>query len=379
MNNTRIAWLLTSAVFYWQPAIANLAKFFPLTSVYTTRWLGFVKGLEDSFQVELVGERKILSIEKSATGYGNNFTYMPLKIVNRLFEFKPHVIFSNSFGLWTSLALLFKPLGRWRVVIAYEGCSPSVDFRNSPVRLNLRRAMVKAADACITNSRAGKAYLTQLLNADESRVFLQPYEVPAPETLFDNVNNERAIPQQKRPVFLFVGKVSPRKGIHLLLEACAILAKQGCYDYTMQIVGDGPQREELEDFCQNNNLTNCVQWVGRVDYGCLGEYFSNADVFVLPTLEDTWAVVVLEAMVLGKAILCSKWAGASELVIENENGYIFDPNNPEKVAQLMRHFINNPDLAKSMGEKSQQIMMQYTPEAAGKFLAEVTSFVLGGK
>ncbi|MBW4509588.1 MAG: glycosyltransferase family 4 protein [Scytonematopsis contorta HA4267-MV1] len=379
MTNYRVAWLLTSAVFYWQPAIANLAKFFPMTTVYTTRWLGFAKGLENSFQVELVGERKFLSVEKSETGYGNNFTYMPLKIINRLLQFKPHIIFSNAFGLWTFLALLFKPLGKWRVVIAYEGCSPSVDFRNSPHRLALRRTMVQAADAFITNSNAGKAYLTEFLNASVERVFVQPYEVPAANTLFTEDANKLVIPQTKQPVFIFVGKVAPRKGLHLLLEACAILAKQGCCDYTLQIVGDGQQRQELEEFCQKNNLQASVQWVGRVDYARLGEYFSNADVFILPTLEDTWGVVVLEAMVLGKAILCSKFAGASELVVEGENGYIFDPNNPEKVAELMRHFINNPNLAKSMGISSQQIMNQYTPEAAGKLLAEVTYKVLEAK
>jgi len=85
---------------------------------------------------------------------------------------------------------------------------------------------------------------------------------------------------------------------------------------------------------------------------------------------------LLEAMVLGKPILCSKWAGAAELVIDGENGYCFDPYEPAKLAELMRRFIDEPDLAASMGHKSEQLMTQYTPEAAAKFLSEVTSFVL---
>ncbi|MGB7440882.1 MAG: glycosyltransferase family 4 protein [Coleofasciculaceae cyanobacterium] len=379
MDNSRIAWLLTSAFYYWQPPMSSLTQLFPETTVFTSRWHGFAPGFEDSFRVEIVGERKIIQITKSSTGgYGSNFTYLPLIIVNRLLQFKPQIIFSNSFGIWTVLALLFKPLGKWKVVIAYEGSSPSVDYRNSAVRLAIRRAMVKAADACITNSQAGKAYLTEVLDAEDEWVFVHPYEVPAANSLSEQ-STEAApdIPQLQRPIFLFAGGVIRRKGLHFLLEACAILRQQKCSNYTVLIVGDGPQREELEEFCQKNDLTNCVQWVGRVDYGRMGDYFRKADIFVLPTLEDTWGMVVLEAMVLGKPVLCSQGAGAAELVIDGENGYSFDPHTPDKLADLMRRFINDPDLAVSMGQKSEQLMTQYTPEAAAKFMAKVTSCVLG--
>lgn len=380
MNNPRIAWLLTSAAYYWHPMLSELAKLFPQTTAFSANWRGYASGFEDSFNIEVVGERKIIPILKDSKSYGTNFTYLPLNVVNRLLKFKPDIIFSNSFGLWTLLALIFKPLGRWKVVIAYEGSSPGVDYRNSPPRLAMRKIMVKAADACISNSNAGKDYLIELLQADKNRVFVQPYEVPdATSMLSKNAATYEKNSSLKRPIFIFVGKVTPRKGLHLLLKACSELAKQGLNDYTLQIVGDGPQLQELKEFCDENNLTNSVQWVGRVDYSLIGEYFSKADVFVLPTLEDTWGMVVLEAMVLGKAILCSKWAGASELVTDGENGFRFDPYKPEQVAELMRRFINNPEIAIPMGEKSQQLMKnKYTPEAAAKFLAEVTSFVLEG-
>ena len=373
----RIAWLLTSAFYYWHPTLSELAKLFPKMTAFAANWRGYASGFEDSFTVEVVGQRKVIPLAKASTGYGSSFTYLPLNIVNRLLQFKPHVIFSNSFGMWTLLALLSKPLGKWEVVIAYEGSSPSVDYRNSAVRLAVRRAMVRAADACISNSHAGKAYLTKVLKVEESRVFVQPYEVPAANSLSGNLEEEQpSLPQLQQPVFIVVGGIIPRKGLDQLLEACAILQRQGCDDYTLLVVGDGPQREELQSFTQKNDLTKCMQWAGRVDYNHLGAYFRKADVFVLPTLEDTWGLVLLEAMVLGKPILCSKWAGAAELVIDGENGYCFDPYEPAKLAELMRRFIDEPDLAASMGHKSEQLMTQYTPEAAAKFLSEVTSFVL---
>ena len=375
--NLRIAWLLPSAFFYWQPAISKLAQIFPQTTVFTGLWQGFAPGFENSFAVEVL-ERKVIQLTRTSTGYGNNFTYLPLNIVSRLIRFKPHLIFTSSFGVWTMLALLLKPLVRWRVVIAYEGSSPSVDYRGSAPRLALRRAMVKAADALITNSKAGKAYLTDILKAKESNVFHQPYEVPATTALVGCTKEDKHsnLHQLQRPVFLFVGGIIPRKGLHLLLEACVVLQKQGYRNYTLLVVGDGAQRQELEAFSQTHELADCVKWAGRVNYGNLGAYFNSADVFVLPTLEDTWGVVVLEAMALGKPVLCSKWAGAAEMVIEGENGYLFEPQQPEELAKVMRRFIEQPNLSKSMGDKSQQLMAQHTPEVAAQFLAKVTSFAV---
>ncbi len=375
--NLRIAWLLPSAFFYWQPAISKLAQIFPQTTVFTGLWQGFAPGFENSFAVEVL-ERKVIQLTRTSTGYGNNFTYLSLNIINRLLRFKPHLIFTSSFGVWTMLALLLKPLAKWRVVIAYEGSSPSVDYRGSAPRLALRRAMVKAADALITNSKAGKAYLIDILKANESNVFHQPYEVPATTALVGCTKEDKHsnLHQSQRPVFLFVGGIIPRKGLHLLLEACVVLQKQGYRNYTLLVVGDGAQRQELEAFSQTHELADCVKWAGRVNYGNLGAYFNSADVFVLPTLEDTWGVVVLEAMALGKPVLCSKWAGAAEMVIEGENGYLFEPQQPEELAKVMRRFIEQPNLSKSMGDKSQQLMAQHTPEVAAQFLAKVTSFAV---
>lgn len=376
MNNPRIAWLLTSAFYYWHPMLNHLAQLFPQMTAFAGKWRGYAPGFENSFTVEVVGDRKVIPITKTSTGYGSSFTYLSLNIVNRLLRFKPHVIFSNSFCVWTILALLLKPVGKWRVVIAYEGSSPNVDYRNSPARLALRRTMIQAADACITNSQAGKAYLTEVLKAEQHRVFVQPYEVPSVRALSEACEAIPEKPQLARPVFLFVGSVIPRKGLHLLLEACALLHQQGYRDYSVLVVGDGPQRQELEEFSQRHALNDCVRWAGRVDYGCLGTYFRQADVFVLPTLEDTWGVVVLEAMALSKPVLCSQLAGAAEMVMDGENGFRFDPHNVKRLAEIMSQFIRDPSLCESMGRKSQELMAQHSPEAAAQFLAEVTNFVL---
>jgi glycosyltransferase involved in cell wall biosynthesis len=109
----------------------------------------------------------------------------------------------------------------------------------------------------------------------------------------------------------------------------------------------------------------------------MGAYFQHADVFILSSLEEVWGLVVVEAMLFAKPILCSQGAGAAEMVHDGKNGYVFDPYQPEQLADLMLRFIKEPELSATMGKASQQIMSEHTPDAVATHLGEVVDFVLG--
>ncbi|WP_017651402.1 glycosyltransferase [Fortiea contorta] len=378
-NDLRIAWLFPSIVLgnYWHPILCNFTKIFKNTVVYTGEWPGFTEGYENSFNVELVGKTKRIQTSQSSKGYSPGFDYLSPAILNRLFRFRPQIIFTLAYSLWSFIAMLLKPIFGWKIVIYYEGSAPTVDACNSTFRILWRQMITRFADAFVTNNQRGKYYLTNTLKAKKELVVVKPIEVPdmkAMTALPANIESTQL--KLQRPIFIFVGQVIHRKGIQLLLEACLLLQAQNYRDYTLLIVGDGPQRDELQVLTNQSGLQNCVQWLGWMEYGVLSAYFQMADVFVFPTLEDTWGMVVLEAMAFSKPILCSKWAGASEMVVEGENGYIFDPHNPENLAKLMKNFIDNPTLINAMGSKSKQLISQYTPETSANFLSEVIDVVL---
>ena len=372
MSDLRIAYLFPSLKTgnYWHPVFREFTRTFKQTIVYTGFWTGFSPGLENTFAVQVVEDTS------SSDDYGRGIALVSPVIISYLHKLKPQVIFVSGYSLWTLFVLLLKPLYKWRIVILYEGSSPNVDYRNSFMRIQLRRWMVSLASACVTNTRAGKSYLVDTLKAKKDRVFLQPYEVPDADTLLRLVSSsESVLNQAKRPIFLFVGQLIQRKGLHLLLQACTILQAWGYQNYTLQIIGQGEMREELETFSQQHNLP--VEWIGWVDYGKLGAYFCNADVFVLPTLEDTWGMVVLESMVFGKPVLCSQWAGASDMVVNGESGYLFDPHQPESIAAIMRELIDHPETVSAMGRKSKELIAEHSPATAAKFLANVVNTVMG--
>jgi glycosyltransferase involved in cell wall biosynthesis len=382
IKECRIALLLPTVELgtYWQPVLKQLTNLSEKAILYTGRpWPGFDSQDPNNFTTKVVGNTIRVTTNTEKTDYSGGFMYLSPEILHYLFQFRPHVIFTSGFSAWTILALLFKPFGKWRLVIAWEGSSPNVDFRHSKVRSLLRSMMSWLADALITNSRDGEEYLIKFLGVNKDKVRRRPYMVPDVKTLLQiprTIDAEYIGTEYQRPIFLYVGRLEHRKGLHQLLKACAMLKKQEYCNYSLMVVGRGAMEQELKSFCHDENIQDYVKWVGWVDYSSLGVYFRNADIFVFPSLEDTWGMVVLEAMAFGKPILCSKCAGASEMVVQEQNGYLFDPHHPETLTEVMKLFIKDPNLISSMGKNSQQIISEHTPEAAAQFFSEISFSVL---
>ena len=380
MDELRVAWLVPAVELgaYWQPVLREFTKVFKNTVFYTgCVWSGFDPTMPGSSAIKLVGETKFVETQKIETGYSRGFMVVSPSIIGYLLEFRPHVVFPQAFSLWTVIVALLKPLMRWKIAIIYDGSSPNSDFRDSTFRTLVRRILVWFADAFVSNSNAGKKYLMEALNVPEEKIFTRTYLVPDAGALVKRLDQtQQPNLQLKRPIFLYVGRITARKGIKTLLEACAILKNQGYVDYSLLIIGKGDQREELEAFIKECDFEEQVTWAGWVEYGNLGAYFQQADIFVFPTFEDVWGMVVPEAMVLGKAVLCSNGAASCELIMSGENGYIFDPNSAQELAEQMQIFLDNPDVMESMGERSRQIISQKTPETAAKAYVEVTSFLM---
>lgn len=371
----RVAWLLpamgTGGISF-QHLLSEFTKVFPQTIAFTGQWPGYAAGFEDTFAVQEVGATRYIEFGKAANGYTIGFSYASPQIVRHLLQFKPEVIFANAFTAWTAIALLLKPIGRWKVIITYEGGSSIYESPTATIRHQARRFMARLADAFVVNSRAGKSYLLDVLQVNPERVFAKPFLVPSLKALLHY--SETEAPQLdsslKRPIFLFAGQIIPRKGLKNLLEACLILKQQGYEEYTLMIVGDGEQRSELETFVQESGLEEQVTWVGKIPYRFLGGYFQFADVFVFPTHDDIWGMVLTEAMAFGKPVICSTGAGAIEMMVDGENGFTFDPLQPQALADFISRFIDTPELITLMGKRSRQIMSCQTPTEATQVFVE---------
>ena len=371
-RDIRVAWLFPSLArgYYWQPVFKEFAARCPRTAVFTSIWPGFAPGYENSFAVHILPGLGYVDFKKTlpdASDARPGFIWTPLSILRKLADFGPDVVFASGFSGWTVCALLFRLRRRSRVIIFWEGCSVHA-LGSSKLQTVLRRWIAHFADAAVSNADEGAKYLRDVIGMPQDKLLCHPCQVPDVPLLCSGAGESQS--DIKRPVFLYVGGLTWRKGWRYLIEASALLVRQGFQNFSVVFVGAGEQ-ECMRAAVEDCGLDGIVHQVGQVAYHQLGSYYSSADVFVSPTRQDTWGVAVLEAMAFGKPVLCSKYAGSRQMVGHGENGFIFDPCDTQQLAGYMAKFIVNQYLAKRLGARSLEKMAPFTPARAADVLAKL--------
>ena len=135
-----------------------------------------------------------------------------------------------------------------------------------------------------------------------------------------------------------VARLVPIKNIDYLLWAWKIIEKNRP-DYKLAIIGDGPEFVGLNELTLKLGLKTVV-FLGAVNNSDIPTYFNNSVAFVLPSLSESWGLVVNEAMAAGLPILISNKINASNALLqEGVNGYGFEPSDIENIAEKITKFI----------------------------------------
>jgi alpha-1,6-mannosyltransferase len=137
-----------------------------------------------------------------------------------------------------------------------------------------------------------------------------------------------------RPVILYVGRLSQEKELDVLFEAFRILSRHGIYQ--LHIVGDGPLRKKTERFV---NATPHASYIGFIPYGKrLAEAYQRADVFVMPSRNETFGLAVLEALASGIPVVAAKQGGPTHL-LPPDTGALATPGDPLDFATKLAHVL----------------------------------------
>jgi len=180
----------------------------------------------------------------------------------------------------------------------------------------------------------------------------------------DDFRQRMKLPEQ---YFLYVGRFSPEKNLHRLLQAYNQYRKKGG-KWDLVLVGSGPQEQELKTIAKKENIAG-LHWRGFKQYEELPAYYSLASCFVLPSLSEPWGLVVNEAMACGLPVLVSRHCGClPELCHRGINGFDFDPLDVAGLADLMLRMSSGEIDLKSFSEASRRIISLYTPETWARSL-----------
>lgn len=153
--------------------------------------------------------------------------------------------------------------------------------------------------------------------------------------------------------FVSCGRLIKRKGYDIAIKAFSIVKKEVNVPFEYRIIGIGPQKAFLEELCLHCGLNKYIQFVGWKEPQYVKEILFQSNAFIHPARKEPFGVVILEAMASGLPILGSESTGAVlDRVIDGKNGFIHSVGDERQLANQIKTFLTNYELAFRMGQKA---------------------------
>lgn len=252
-------------------------------------------------------------------------------------------------------------------------------FMRGETHLALRRSALKRVirgpamallyrlcDACLYIGTRNREFYSAHGVADEKQFFV-PYTVDN-EAFAAKAERASAQGHQLRmslgiertlPVILYASKLTERKRPADVLRAHAELARRGI-KAALVIVGDGEQRKRLEEQARELATPN-VSFAGFVNQDEIPAYFSLAEVFVLPSENEPWGLIINEAMSCGVPVVTTSEVGAAVDLVENGvTGFAYPAGDVRALADSLQRILEDETAARGMGEQCRRRMSRWS-------------------
>lgn len=186
---------------------------------------------------------------------------------------------------------------------------------------------------------------------------------------------ELSLPGQQ-PTILFSGKLIPRKSPLDLLSAYTAIHQKG-YRANLILIGEGVLRDEIEQYIKDNRLEN-VRIVGFKNQTEISKYYSVGDLFVLPSIFDTWGLVVNEAMLFSMPAITTDKVGAGyDLVEDGRTGYRYPAGDVNALTQYLITLLTDDGLRIKMGATSLEKVQDYNYDRCVEGIISALAYTVG--
>jgi phosphatidylinositol alpha-mannosyltransferase len=255
--------------------------------------------------------------------------------------------------LISMLTLLFLRYSKALTVGTFHAAREGGRSRGYALAYPLLRPWAKYLDGRIAVSKAAARLA--------SRYFPGRYDV-----IPNGVDVERFATPVPRPValagdqpyVLFVGRLEERKGLPTLLEAFALL-KRDHPDMRLVVVGEGGRRAGYEQWVKEHDLDD-VHFAGRASASDLVGYYQHAAVYCAPnTGNESFGIVLLEAMAAGCPVVATDIEGFASVITDGDDGLLVPPRNPVAMANALARVLDSPALAQRLIADGRTCVEQY--------------------
>jgi len=186
----------------------------------------------------------------------------------------------------------------------------------------------------------------------EERIYIKPHFYPDPPA---------PIPWEDRePKIIFVGRLGWEKGVHVLVNAWR---RWGRSAPALEIIGDGPQRAELEKMVDKADLNRKIHFCGQIPFSQTQEKMARARLLVLPSLWfEGFPMVIREAFALSVPVAGSRIGSLPGIIAEKKTGRLFSPGDPADLLQVVKGLWEKPQNLDEMAKAARdEFDKKYTP------------------
>ena len=175
-------------------------------------------------------------------------------------------------------------------------------------------------------------------------------------------------------VILSVAHMYPRKRLDILLMAFRTVATHHG-DVELRIVGRGQEYGPLVRLAESLDLSQRVRFLGHVSQEELFHYYKNCEIFCLPSVQEGFGIVFLEAMVAGKPIVAANAAAVPEVVRHGIDGLLVAPNDSSELAEALMRLLENRDLREHLGRSGRDRVQYYESGAVSRLFLNTVGLV----
>jgi glycosyltransferase involved in cell wall biosynthesis len=352
----------------------DLTVYFMSHSAKNRRWKAQPEKL--GFKYEVLPKIEINFFGRDLFTYIINYTF-PIKYFKRDFDV---VISAGWLDFVSQVGFLLCKLTNKKFIIWSESTINEPSWRRT-IMLPFVRFLVRYSDACIAIGTRSKEYLLKLGSIPE-KIFVgySTVDVDLFKTKSKFFKKERKAIRKKlgiktSRVVLYVGQFIERKGLIHLLKAFEELVKT-YKDVSLLLVGYGPLKEKLIDYVEVNDLHNVI-FKSHIEVQKMPQVYSASDLFVLPSIEETWGLVINEAMACGLPIITTEKVGSSiDLVKNNYNGSVVSEGDYLSLYQGILKIITDTKTINTMSKNSGELILNFTPKIAARSFVKAVKYAL---
>jgi len=227
-------------------------------------------------------------------------------------------------------------------------------FKDEKCKKNIEKVMNFSEKTITVSNKLKKAGVNEL-KIDPNKVTIISNGIN-PNDIF--IGKSEVLQKYKgRKVLLSVSHLIDTKGIDLNIKAIARLKKR-YPDLIYLIIGVGVERKSLEELVKDLGLQDNVEFIGELPHHKVMEYMSICDIFSLPSWNEGFGVVYLEAMIHGKPAIACKGEGIEGIIKDKETGILVKPKDVDSLCEAIDYLLLNPEKAKEIGREAKKLVLE---------------------